>query len=77
MTDNGFLISHKNTPEGPTTGMIPLKSTDAAELLVFTDDAGRTLLTFDITEDGVHLEYDPADLPLLNKMADSFRRFRR
>lgn len=47
----------------------------ATELFVVRDiDSGRKMLVFDITEAGVRLEYDPADLPAIIEVFTIFRK---
>lgn len=43
------------------------------KFLVIAAPDGRTLLTFDVTPDGIELEYDVADLPAINTVVQDFR----
>lgn len=45
--------------------MKPLEQTE--HLMVIRDGSGRTILTFDVTGEGVKLDYDQKDLPAIQE----------
>jgi len=69
MTDIGYIAS----PEATHAFVMPSSPVEQHFLVIRSADSEKDLLILDISESGVSLQYDHADLPQLLKATEFFR----